>query len=389
MKKSHLACRSILSLLAACFTGIGAAQTNARPAEPPATLHVGDMAPLVAGVTWLKGQPLNSLTDGSVHVVEFWATWCGPCIAAMPELSRLAAQYKGRVTFTGIDVWESHSKDKNVDYMPKVKEFVNNAHGKMAYNVGADDPAGDMMTNWLTAAGQQGIPCTFVVDGNGRIDYIGHPIFLEELLPHVLNHTFDPKTFKATSEAEMAKLGDIEKQIAKATKEKDFNKVLALYDESEQTFPPSSDNVAVRRYGVLAETNPPEAHHYGEKILKRFENSPQYLCYIARVILGNNDFDSGKSDIKSPDYPLALEAMKEAQNCSAPSDVFINMTMAEVLFKNGQAATAVDYQSKVVKAFEEDKALHATQKQVDEQKSKLESYKAGASSAQSIPKAGK
>ncbi|HEY3780652.1 MAG TPA: TlpA disulfide reductase family protein [Fimbriimonadaceae bacterium] len=381
MKKAYLSLgRSLLSLFAISVVGKAAAQ---KSVTPQATLKEGDMAPPAVGITWLKGQPLNNLADGTVHVVEFWATWCGPCIAAMPELSKLAAEYKGKVSFTGIDIWESHSKEKSVNYLPKVKEFVESAHAKMAYNVGADDPAGDMMSTWLTAAGQQGIPCTFVIDGDGRIAYIGHPIYLGEILPSVLNHTFEAKAFKVSAEAQMVKLGDINKEIDKATKEKDFKKVLDLFDESEQTFPWDSDGVAVKRYAILAVLNPSEAHQYGEKMLKRFDNSPQYLCYIARVILGNDDFNQGLGEIKDPDYPLALEAVTEAQNCSAPSDIFVNMTMADALFKNGNSAKAADYQAKVYKAFREDKALHAKEKQIAEQKAKLDSFKA----ADSKPKA--
>ncbi len=65
-----------------------------RPATRPVTLHVGDAAPPVRVAEWLKGTPSTSLTDGRVHVVEFWATWCGWCVEDMPHLSALARQVR-------------------------------------------------------------------------------------------------------------------------------------------------------------------------------------------------------------------------------------------------------------------------------------------------------
>ncbi|WP_439366291.1 TlpA disulfide reductase family protein [Bradyrhizobium sp. DASA03005] len=49
---------------------------------------------------WLRGQPLASFQPGIVYVVEFWATWCPPCVAAIPELVQLQEKNKN----SGIEV---------------------------------------------------------------------------------------------------------------------------------------------------------------------------------------------------------------------------------------------------------------------------------------------
>ncbi|MGH9960793.1 MAG: TlpA family protein disulfide reductase, partial [Pyrinomonadaceae bacterium] len=75
--------------------------------ERPALLNVGDPAP-----DWRLSDParkVHSLSDyrGKVVVLDFWATWCGPCIQAMPGLQSLHERYNSRgVVVFGVNTWE-------------------------------------------------------------------------------------------------------------------------------------------------------------------------------------------------------------------------------------------------------------------------------------------
>src|SRR5687768_14060170 len=119
------------------------------------TLKWGDAAPELKVVKWLKGTPVEKFEPGKTYVVEFWATWCGPCKAAMPHLSELAKKYQGKITFIGVDVWE-----QGADPLPAVEKFVAGQGENMAYNVAADAPGRDgfMAVNWLNASNAGGIP---------------------------------------------------------------------------------------------------------------------------------------------------------------------------------------------------------------------------------------
>src|SRR5262245_10257818 len=64
-------------------------------------LSVGDAAPAITVDKWLQGDEVKKFEKDRVYVVEFWATWCGPCIVMMPHMSDLQQQYKKDVTFIG------------------------------------------------------------------------------------------------------------------------------------------------------------------------------------------------------------------------------------------------------------------------------------------------
>ncbi|WP_192384184.1 TlpA disulfide reductase family protein, partial [Mesorhizobium silamurunense] len=57
-------------------------------------LRIGSPAPSIKVENWLRGEPLTSFQTGKVYIVEFWATWCGPCVDGMPHLMQLQEKYK-------------------------------------------------------------------------------------------------------------------------------------------------------------------------------------------------------------------------------------------------------------------------------------------------------
>ncbi len=152
-------------------------------------LNIGDPAPPLRVREWIKGTPVQRFEKDNVYVVEFWATWCKPCAAAMPHLSVLASKYKDKVTILGIDIYEK----KNTS-MEKVKAFVDSAWHRMDFHMAVED-SNFMETGWLDASGERkhGIPRSFVVDAEGRIAWIGYPKDLDEVLPKIVNRGWDIK----------------------------------------------------------------------------------------------------------------------------------------------------------------------------------------------------
>lgn len=157
------------------------------------TLKMGQPAPPIQFGTWVKGKPFQEFEPGKIYVLEFWATWCGPCKRAIPHLTRLAKHYEQEVVFTGVSVWELDTK--------LVAPFVQRMGAEMDYNVVIDNQdadtarAGYMTQHWLTPMGYRSIPATVVVGKTGLIEWHGHPNQLESVLNQLVKGRWDPGQF--------------------------------------------------------------------------------------------------------------------------------------------------------------------------------------------------
>jgi thiol-disulfide isomerase/thioredoxin len=133
---------------------------SARPAAPlgGGGLLMGRAAPDFA-LDDLAGHKV-SLADlkGSIVILDFWATWCGPCRAAMPHLNALYAKYKDRgLVVYAVNLQET--RDQAAKYM---------ADNKLALPVLLDTTG-----NVAKQYGVSGIPTTILIDAEGKVRWVG------------------------------------------------------------------------------------------------------------------------------------------------------------------------------------------------------------------------
>ncbi len=177
-----------------------AEKSEADVAAPKAaglpSLKVGDAAPKFAG-SFIQGEPVNEFAEDKVYLVEFWATWCAPCKKAIPHLNELHNKFKDEgLVVIGQNIWERD------DSLPA--PFVKEMGEKMSYRIAVDDKTtsqkGVMAETWFAAAGQKGIPGSFLIK-NGKIVWIGMPHLLtDELVESVIAGTFDVQASARTFE---------------------------------------------------------------------------------------------------------------------------------------------------------------------------------------------
>jgi thiol-disulfide isomerase/thioredoxin len=151
---SCVAFRHIITALALCFVPVivSAQQENQQPTIR--FVRNPDAAPDFK-LTGLDGKSVT-LADskGKVILLNFWATWCGPCRAEIPDLVQLQNKYKDRLQILGLVVDD--------DDQDAIKAFVE----KFGINYPVAAATDDIRMQY---GGIPALPTSFVLDAEGRI----------------------------------------------------------------------------------------------------------------------------------------------------------------------------------------------------------------------------
>lgn len=275
-------------------------------AQENVTLSIGDKAPSLQYGKWLKGEPIKDYKEGHLYLFEFWATWCGPCIASMPHLSEFAREHKENATVIAVNVWEKTGDQPYESSTPKVARFVEQMGDKMDFNVITDTKDQFMGDNWLKAAGQSGIPTTIMVK-DGTIMWMGHPIQLDSIVNLVMAGQFDidkVKKDKAAQQAEneekMRPFTEAYARFEQLTKDKKYEEAIALADSVSLVIPEYAGTFGFFKFMAMMDVNEDKAM----KFAKEWQSTkPGYTGSTAGFILS-------REGLKKSTYLYGMELMK-------------------------------------------------------------------------------
>ncbi len=271
-----------MPLLHAAASAAAAIAIVASASGQQVNLKVGDPAPALSIRDWVQGE-VGGLESGKVNLVEFWATWCGPCRRAIPHLNRLhTAHADDGLVVIGIS-------DEKTD---TVRNFVQRQGPAMSYAVAVDN-SDQTKGAWMQAAGRQGIPTTFLVGRDGRILWIGHPMDkeLERILPAALAGKYDPILER--------KAKPLLEAAERSARQRNFRDAYGHLDKVIELDPRVFSSVILRRYELMltGEKNPPAADAFLLAASERFATDPATLEEFVNAIVSDPDIEPRNLDL--------------------------------------------------------------------------------------------
>jgi thiol-disulfide isomerase/thioredoxin len=340
------------------------------------TLKVGDPAPKLQNGKWVQGSQVKTFQPGKAYLVEFWATWCRPCRPAIAPLNRIYTKFKDKgLVVIGQDCLEQNDT--------LVEPFVKKMGDRMTYCVALDDKTnsvkGKMADTWLDAAGCNGIPSAFLIDTNGAVAWIGHPMELkQEIIEQVLAGKYDLRKAAADYEKDLKDQAEREKELAPARAamtavscamgERNWDEALDDLAEVEKLVPENrraslEATFDMNRFRILlGKEDYPAAYKLAAKISDTHKDNPGLQNGLAWQMITDQT-------IEKPNLELAETLANRANEAAKGEDPGILETQARVLFMRGKKQEAVQAQTKAVALAEPE------QKQV--MQSRLDSYKKG------------
>jgi len=132
-----------------------------KPAERKPLLAAGVPAPDFEAEAWGGGSLHLADFRGKVVILDFWATWCGPCQRSMPHIEKIYQSVKDKdIVVLGVCVWDD--KEAYTKWVPEKKDVY---HFKFAFDPAAKSGksiAGDKFN-------VSGIPTTYIIDKEGKV----------------------------------------------------------------------------------------------------------------------------------------------------------------------------------------------------------------------------
>jgi len=342
-----------------------AAGSVMMPAADQPTLKIGDKAPKLQVGKWVQGEPIKDFEKNKVYMVEFWATWCGPCRVSIPHLNQLQTKYKDKgLVIIGQDVWE---RDESA-----VEPFVKKMGDKMTYRVALDDKSGSeqgaMAETWMVASGRGGIPSAFLVDKQGRIAWIGHPLELKETtLTQVLDGAYDLKKAaveQGESEKKQQQVLVLSREFANSLKAEKWDAAEKTLQQLEKLLPEDDgDGLLMARAQILfGKKDYKGAYNIIEKVSDKNTDNAMIQNQLAWDI-------ATREGLEERDLKLAEKMAMRANAATGGKDAAILDTLARVQFMSGKKDKAVETQKKAVELADPEAR--------EKFKEFLESYKAG------------
>ena len=174
---------TIILLTMLLFSGIGFAQESNNGKQLWAKSFLNEKAPELTVETWISKKPD---TEGKFVIIDFWATWCGPCRSEMPDIQKLYETYEtegdNAVIILGVAApGLGQEKDE-----AGIKAFLDESGYTYPTLM---DTTGDLFSEY----GISSFPTTFMIDREGNVFGYVSGALNEDMMKNIIEQTLEGK----------------------------------------------------------------------------------------------------------------------------------------------------------------------------------------------------
>ena len=350
-------------------------------------LKIGSAAPPLDIEHWISlgsglTEPVTHLEPGRVYVIEFWATWCGPCLASMPHLAQLQRDYADRgvsiisVSDEELEVVKAFlarpvpagiartlqpavappaeaDSDASVEAAAPSDTRLTFGQLTSAYAL-TTDPDQSVSRAYLEASGEAGIPTAFIVGKQGHIEWIGHPMEIDQPLAEVVADRWDRQKYVQQRDEKRA-FEEAVQRIYQLLRENEIKPALEKLDElltkaegSEMQF-----GLQLFKLELLIHLQPAQAVAVYEQIADKTETADSLNVLVWKIVqIAEHD----SSAISAELLGAARKSIDRAVQL-APDSPSVLDTLAHLAYLQGELDLAIEVQTRAVQIDPQDQQL--------------------------------
>mgnify|MGYP001827051203 CR=1 FL=1 len=309
-----------------------------RSSEP---LMVGDQAPMLAGAKWLRGGPVDKWQAGHVYLLDFWATWCAPCLQMMPSHQALEDRYgQERFHVVGIAIWSDDGPMKPARALEK--------HPSLRYAV-VEDTEGRFADLFMGGTGTRGLPTFMLIDRKGRLAWVGEPgEEFETTLDQILDGSFDLPAareqdgIRRAGQAIFARIDELRRDGRPREAAELVDSVVAL-DQMRNGW------AWAMKYEILADDcdDPAAAMKTAERFLGSDPGRNPFFNYAFALRISRKNTPGG---LDQRELDLGVHLARRAVDLAAEPNPDYLANLARVHFLRGEIEEAIQWQKLAIEA---------------------------------------